>query len=127
MVTIFDRDHEIEHHDHQFDSTTADTIWLQEISRREIRPVVVSGDLRILRNRAEAQVLSDADLTFFVLEPGWTKLSWNDQAWKFLKVWPLITAKSNPRRPSIFRVPMSTNKIDFFGLTAELSRGRKQI
>ena len=124
MVRIFDRQHDIEHHDQHFDEQTSDATWLAKIAKWDPRPVVISGDLRILRHPAEAQVLHETDLTFFALERGWPKLRWEEQAWKFIKIWPLIRDKANPRRPSIFRVPVSASKIEYWCLTSEVGTAR---
>jgi hypothetical protein len=68
-------------------------------------PVVVSGDGRILRNRAERQVLKECGRMFVYLAAGWTKLRWEDFAWKIVRVWPDVTKSvEEARYPMILEV-----------------------
>ncbi|GAC1346171.1 MAG: hypothetical protein NVSMB14_09280 [Isosphaeraceae bacterium] len=68
---------------------------MAELGKDEPKPIVISGDAAILRNKAEKAVLREADLTFFCLERGWTQRPFDEQAWMFLKVWPLIVSGAN--------------------------------
>ncbi len=96
MVRIFEGPrHIVEHHDERFHETTKDVEWLAELGKDEPKPIVISGDAAILRNKAEKAVLREADLTFFCLERGWTQRPFDEQAWMFLKVWPLIVSGAN--------------------------------
>lgn len=123
MLNHYDRQHTVTYLDEEFEKTTPDAEWLAEVAGWGDRiPVVVSGDGRILRNPAELQVLRGLPLTFFHFAPGWTNLPWPEQAWKAVKVWPLIVAKASPKRPSMFRVPVSGTKIEFVCLTSDLKK-----
>jgi hypothetical protein len=120
IIDIFDRDNTIIHHDQRFDPSTPDEDWLGAITQYDPVPVVVSGDARILTDPAQSQVLRGLSITFFALERGWLSLKWHDYAWKFVKVWPRIAGAATPRRPSVYRVPVSTTKVDYYCLTSEL-------
>ena len=86
ILDIFDRKNSVEHHDSFFVDTTKDIEWISTISGWSPKPVVVSGDLRILKNPAEAQALRSAELTFFALEKHWPQLPWEEWGWRMLKV-----------------------------------------
>jgi hypothetical protein len=125
MLGHYDRTHTVIYHDDRFEKTTPDTAWLSEIAGWDPVPVVVSGDGRILRNPAELQVLQGLPLTFFLFVEAWLHLPWREHAWKAVKVWPEIVAASSPRRPSIFRIPVSANKVEFESLTSELGARKR--
>lgn len=123
MLNHYDRRHTVTYHDDRFEKTTPDAEWLDEVAAWDDGiPAVVSGDGRILKNPAELQVLRGLPLTFFHFAPGWMALKWQDFAWKAVKAWPLIVDNASPKRPSIFRVPISTNKIEFVCFTSDLKK-----
>lgn len=127
MLGHYDRKHTVVYLDDEFDKQTEDVVWLDAITQWDPVPVVVSGDGRILKNPAELQVLKGLPLTFFLLAEGWTQLPWADFAWKAIKVWPEIVQFAAPRKPSIFRVPVNAQKIEFRCYTSDLGkiRGKK--
>lgn len=122
LLEAFDPSSEVRHLSAEFDPTTPDVDWLSELGRRSPRPVVIGGDAKILRNAAEAQVLRESGLTFFLMAHGWSGLKWWDQrAWKMIRVWPRIVESSTPRRPTVFRVTVQ-EKVELFSLTEHLGR-----
>jgi len=125
MLSHYDTKHTIIYKDDRFEQDTADTVWLTQIAAWDPVPVVVSGDGRILKNPAELQVLKGLPLTFFMFAGSWFDLRWRDMAWKAVRVWPEIVAAASPRRPSIFRVPVSASKVELEGLTHELGGPRR--
>jgi len=123
ILEIFDVENQIRALSDEFAPNTPDVEWLGTLARESEKSAVLCGDGRILRNRAEAQVLRESGLTMFVLAPGWMNLRWEDQAWKMLKTWPRIVDNAlKVRRPSIFRVPVSGDKVEFLFFTAELPK-----
>lgn len=122
MLDHYDRQHDTVYLDDRFPKTTADSDWLVEIAKWDPKPVVISGDGRILSNPAERQVLSGLPLSFFVFAEGWCNLAWRERAWKTVKVWPRIVEAANCRRPTVFRVPMTAQKVEQLWLTAEIVR-----
>jgi hypothetical protein len=125
MLGHYDRAHTVIYHDDRFEKTTPDTEWLPTVASWSPVPVIVSGDGRILRNPAELQVLRGLPLTFFLFAGSWFDLKWSEFAWKAIKVWPEVVASAAPRRPSIFRIPVSATKVEFESLTSELGSGRR--
>ncbi|MBX3364039.1 MAG: hypothetical protein RBS39_06310 [Phycisphaerales bacterium] len=125
MLGHYDRTHTVIYHDDRFERTTPDTEWLSAVATWDPVPVVLSGDGRILRNPAELQVLRGLPITFFLFASGWFDLRWPEFAWKAVKVWPEVVASAMPRRPTIFRIPVSATKVEFESLTSELGGGRR--
>ena len=121
MLDHYDTEHSVQHHNDRFDEGTQDTQWLRAIYEDDSSVVVVSGDGRILENPAELQVLKDSNLTFFMLAKGWTNMKWSDQAWKMVKIWPeVIRSASQQRYPTIYKIPVSSNKIEVIKKTRDL-------
>src|SRR5947209_6199521 len=92
MIDIFDLDHAVRHHDDdgRFDEHTEDIAWIQALAADPTPWIVVSGDGRILKNRAERAALDEAGLTFFCMNKQWMSMGIHDYAWRFVKVWPEI-------------------------------------
>jgi hypothetical protein len=106
MIAVWVPTHQILHHDDdlRFDPTTEDVEWIRTVGNDHPPWVVISGDSKILKRPLEREALRNANLTFFCLSDHWPKMPINEQAWKFLKVWPDILVASDCTVPSIFRV-----------------------
>lgn len=113
MLEAFDRRHKVSAHDDYFGQATSDIEWLASIGCWSPKPVVICGDGRILKNKAERAVLRDQQLMFVYLAPGWTNLNWaSDFAWKIVKVWPEIVSEvQRAREPTIFEVAPKSLKV----------------
>lgn len=121
LLEAFDTTCEVRHLSTEFDPSTPDVEWLLELGRRPERPSVIGGDAKILRNAAEAQVLRESGLTFFLMADGWSGMKWAERAWKMIRVWPRIVENAAPRRPSVFRVTVQ-EKVELYALTEHLGR-----
>ena len=108
MANILDEQHKVLAHDDddRFVPTTPDTEWLSVLGADDPPWIVISGDGRILKNKAERQVLQEANLTFFCMSKPWTQMTIHEYAWKFIKVWPDIVenALASVHTPRIFEV-----------------------
>jgi hypothetical protein len=123
MVNAYEIDHTAQHHnfDSRFHEMTTDVEWLTAIGADEPPWVILSGDGRILKNRAERQVLREVNLTFFCMSRQWMHMRIEEIAWKFIKVWPDIvrTAKVSVTTPKIFEISGGHGlKIEEKGMTA---------
>jgi hypothetical protein len=119
LLEAFDARIEVRFFDGEFDKGKPDVEWLRDIAQWQPKPVVLGGDGRILRNRAELRVLKECDMMFVYLAPGWTNLPWHDFAWKIIKAWPAIVDNvTRARQPSIFEVSASTLKVESRGTVA---------
>ncbi|HKI33466.1 MAG TPA: hypothetical protein VKA46_16545 [Gemmataceae bacterium] len=106
----------IRHHDEdgRFTTTTADEVWISTLAADgDPLWLVISGDGRILRNKAQRAVLDGAKLPFFYLAKGWINRPIHEQAWKFMKVWPEILARARQGKGRIFEVTSGSSlKVD---------------
>lgn len=116
-VDALDRDNSILHHDDdpRFNKKTTDIEWLTALSKDDPRWIVLSGDVTILRNKAEQLALKESKLTYFCLTKRWAHMPIWEYAWRFIRIWPEITERSSraSSRPQIFEVSGGrSNKIE---------------
>lgn len=112
-------DCDVKHLTSLYGQGSPDAEWLGKLGRMTTKPVVIGGDGRILRNRAEQQALKSAGLTFVLLK-NWTNIGWHEQAWKMVKVFPEIVREVGTlRSPTIYEITTAP-KLSVFGLTANL-------
>lgn len=105
MIAAYEADsHEVVYLDDEFKINTPDVEWMGELDGRNPRPVVITGDVGILRNKVERQVLDGLSLKFFCLMKQWNKMGFHERGWKFFKVWPLIVDKARSEKGRIFEV-----------------------
>jgi hypothetical protein len=80
-MDIYEEVHTVRHHDDdpRFGTTTTDAEWLRALGGDgEPRWVILSGDGRILRNRAERRVLREVNFTFFCMTRTWTHMPFHE-------------------------------------------------
>src|SRR5262249_49915086 len=96
----------VRHHDDdsRFCQTTTDVEWITALASDKMNWVVVSGDGRILKNKAEKAALLEAKLKFFCLSKQWMSTPFAEMAWKFLKVWPDIVEHATYSRNQLFEI-----------------------
>lgn len=105
LIGVFDLDHEVRHAVDRFDRGTPDTEWMPKVASWDGDPVAVCADGRILKNKAERQVLKECKLMFVYLAPVWTHTPWHDYAWKLVKVWPqVVQSVEESPYPLILRI-----------------------
>jgi hypothetical protein len=91
---------------------TRDVEWIQKLAAWDPKPVVISGDSRILSNRVESRALKVSRLTWVALGKGWIEAPWETVAWKIIKAWPEIRQSVRAAdRPTVFEVAFRTLKI----------------
>lgn len=66
--------HAVIHLRDKFEADTPDVQWLQTLGR-EGDWIVISGDVRIVRNAHERAAWHQSGLTVFFLKPGWTNIA----------------------------------------------------
>jgi len=121
MLDAFDPVNEVVHILEYLAPGTADVDLIGELSTWDPKPVLISGDGRILKNKVELSALKSADLTFFVLAKGWNNLSWEDWGWKSVRAWPKLALEAQKiRHPTVYEVSPGTLKIKRIGRTTEL-------
>ena len=103
---------EVAHLRSKFPQNTKDTEWIPALAK-EGGWIVISGDLNIIRTRAEKPIWKEAKLTGFFLKAGWIEITPWEQAAKLVRVWPLIIQQAGIAAPgSTYLVPVSGNKIE---------------
>lgn len=123
ILEIFDPKNEVRALEHCFEKGTPDTEWMRAVGTWSPKPTILGGDGRILRNKVECGVLHDCDLMFVYLASGWTKIPWEEFAWKIIKAWPSIVQNvAKALQPTIFEVKLKTLKTERIGLTSEAGR-----
>lgn len=126
MVAILEtgRQH-LTHHDEdpRFTQKTTDVEWIEVLSRDAERPIVVSGDCKILKRPDEVAALQQSSLTYFCLADHWSDFPIYDMAWKFLKVWPEILKAVAVSEPTVFQVCGGKSlKVERYALTKNVNR-----
>jgi len=114
MIDVYETAHQVRHHDDdsRFGPNTTDVEWIKVLGADDPPWVVISGDGRILRNKAEAAVLKEAKLTFFCMSRVWTHMKIHEYVWKFLKLWPDIVENAQVAASRIFEV--SGSKVEIY-------------
>ena len=98
--------HVIQHLRDRFRPNTSDIEWIEELAR-ESGWIIVSGDLRITRNRLESEALRHSRLTAFFLAKGWMNRPPLEQAWRLIRWWPGLLEEARHANPGTgFRVPL---------------------
>lgn len=82
-------EHHVFHLRDKFAPNTEDAKWMKELAA-EADWIIITADVRISRNPHEVKAWKEAGHTIFFLKPGWTDLTFWDQANKFTKSFPQI-------------------------------------
>ena len=99
--------HNVVHLKDRFPANVADAIWMRELAS-EKDWVIITADINISRNPHEIAVWKEAGHTIFFLKPGWTDLTFWEQANKFTKCFPqLIEHALKAERGSAFIVTVN--------------------
>jgi len=103
---------EVAHLRTKFAPNTPDTEWIPALAN-EGDWVVISGDLNIIRTRAEKGIWKEAKLTGFYLKAGWIEIPRWEQASKLVKLWPRIMKQATMVAPgTTFLVPVRGEKFE---------------
>ena len=85
----------------------ADVVWIEMLAREPDEWIVITGDLRIQRNRAERLAFRAARLKGFVLASGLARMATNQIAATLLWRWPDIERfVALTAAPFLFEVPV---------------------
>ena len=123
LACIDGKQFHFDHHSDQFAQDTDDVTWLWAVGSWIDRPVVISGDNRILKKRDEMQELMEQDLMFVCMYEGFAELDIYEQSWKFLRAWPLICEQvKKARKQSIFKVAPTCQKVELHCETSKLCK-----
>ena len=86
----------------------ADLVWIEMLASSKEDWVVITGDLRITRNRAERTAFRQAMLKGFVLAPAYQKTAMNQIAAILVWRWPSMeTLMSSVAPPALYELPVN--------------------
>ena len=109
-IAALDHDHDVVHLSERFARNTPDAFRISTLGN-EGDWVIVSGDLRISRSKAEREAWIESSLTVFFLASGWGQLKLWEIAWRLVKWWPLIVSQAHTVKPGAgFVIPVSGNR-----------------
>jgi hypothetical protein len=113
LAALFEGEHETVHlrDDPRFGPGVKDVEWIPTLSR-EGRWVVISGDRRITRNKAEYAAFRSSRLIGFFPSKGLYKASVVKQAERILALWDGITTLAETvEGGAMFELPMTSTRI----------------
>lgn len=103
---------EVTHLRKKFAPQTPDSEWLTRL-KSEGDWIILSGDLRITKNKHEKQAWLDSGLTAFFLSKGWLNIPLWDQAAHLVRRWPNLRTLANGVRPGAgFVVPLKSSRVE---------------
>ena len=98
---------EVLHLRSKFQPDTPDIEWMQRLANDEDDDwIIISGDLRITRNKAERQAWHESGLTAFFFDDAWSRANYWRKAADLVKWWPEIRrlAREHPSGHG-YRIP----------------------
>lgn len=106
MAKILETKHDLCHHDDdgRFNQFTKDVEWISALSKDPIKPIVLTGDCRILKRPDEVRELRKSGLTYFCFADHFPDFEVHEQTWKFFKVWPEIIKEATVTHPTVFEI-----------------------
>jgi hypothetical protein len=111
LNALFAEKHEVIHIRERYGSGVKDLQWITDLSA-EGRWIVISGDRRITRNKAEYNAFRSSNLVGFFLSKGLYKSPLIKQMERILALWLTIEAQSTlVQGGAMFELPMSTTRL----------------
>ncbi|KAA3530776.1 hypothetical protein DXM29_01740 [Agrobacterium tumefaciens] len=111
LNALFVGKHEIVHVRERYGPGVKDLQWITELSA-EGRWIIVSGDRRITRNKAEYNAFRASNLVGFFLSKGLYKSPLIKQMERLLALWPTIEAQSAlVQGGAMFELPVGSARL----------------
>jgi hypothetical protein len=108
---LFKKEHEITFLAERFQRDISDVEWISDLSR-EGNWIVVSGDRRITRNRAEYHAFRNSNLIGLFLSEGLHKAPVTKQMERILALWPVIvTVGKTVQGGAMFELPLKSTRL----------------
>jgi uncharacterized membrane protein YgcG len=86
-------EHRVVHLRDEFLPNVEDAVWMKALAKEQDL-VIITADVAISRNPHEVKAWKEAGHTVFFLKPGWTDLTFWEQANKFTKCFPQIISEA---------------------------------
>jgi len=100
-------EHRVVHLRDEFLPNVEDAVWMKALAK-EKDLVIVTADVAINRNPHEIRAWKEAGHTLFFLKPGWTDLTFWEQANKFTRCFPeIIKQAMRSERSAAFTVKVN--------------------
>lgn len=111
LAALFVGEHEVVHVRDRFGARVTDITWISQLSR-EGRWIVISGDRRITRNRAEYGAFRASQMVGFFLARSLYKAPVVKQMERILALWPVIEKQTGlVAGGAIFELPMKSSRL----------------
>jgi hypothetical protein len=111
LNALFAGKHEVTHVRERYGPGVKDLQWISELSA-EGRWIIISGDRRITRNKAEYNAFRSSNLVGFFLSKGLYKSPLIKQMERLLALWLTIEAQSAlVQGGAMFELPMSSTRL----------------
>lgn len=111
LQAIFIKEHEVIHLRDKFGPAVTDLEWIETLNR-EGRWIVISGDRRISRNKAEYNAFRSSKLIGFFLSAGLNKAKLTKKAERILALWDGIAElSSRVEGGAMFELQMTSTRI----------------
>jgi hypothetical protein len=111
LDALFSGKHEVTHIRARFGTGVKDIDWIKELSA-EGHWIVISGDRRITRNRAESRAFQNSNMVGFFLSAGLYKAPLIKQMERLMALWPSIEQQAGiVAGGAMFELPMTSTKI----------------
>lgn len=111
LNSLFADKHQIIHIRERYGPGVKDSQWIGDLSA-EGRWIIISGDRRITRNKAERNAFRASNLVGFFLSPGLAKSSLIKQMERILALWQAIETQSGiVQGGAMFELPMTSTRL----------------
>ncbi|MGV8838695.1 MAG: PIN-like domain-containing protein [Bauldia sp.] len=111
LDALFNGKHNVVHLRARFGSNVKDLEWIPLLSA-EGRWIVISGDRRITRNRAEYEAFRSSNLVGFFLSRGLQKAKVTKQMERLLALWETMeTQEQLVQGGAMFELPMTSTRL----------------
>jgi len=108
---LFKGEHEITYLAEKFARNVSDLDWITNLSK-DGHWIVISGDRRITRNRAEYQAFRSSNLIGLFLSQGLNKAPVIKQMERVLALWPtILTISTTVQGGAMYELPMKSFKL----------------
>jgi hypothetical protein len=102
--------YEIVHLSEKFNRNVKDVDWIHKLSQ-ESDWVIISGDPRITRSRAERAAWEESGFTAFFFGDGWASRSYWIQAADIVEWWPKIVLEARKAKTGTgYMIPVKANE-----------------
>ncbi len=109
LLNAYTHETVVAHLTESFSHDAPDVEWIRDVGKWDPRPIVLSGDQRILRNPDELKCLTESGLTWFFLKKGWMNLPIAEVKWRAVRAFgSILKAVTDLGDPTVFEVSVKT-------------------